>query len=67
MASFAEALADRLVYDPNLDQDVLYYDTPLKKQIFVEQGSKVDEFKDPLIKSAGKNGGTLAITKKLMS
>jgi len=40
-------LADKLVYDPNLDQDVIVYDTPLRKQIFVDPGIKVNRFTDP--------------------
>lgn len=36
-----------MVYDPNLDQEVIFYDTPLRKQIFVDPGIKVNRFTDP--------------------
>ena len=42
-----EDLADKLTYDPNLHQDVIVYDTPLRKQIFVDPGIKVNRFTDP--------------------
>eukprot|EP00095_Tigriopus_kingsejongensis_P000500 maker-scaffold367_size194084-snap-gene-0.40 protein:Tk00500 transcript:maker-scaffold367_size194084-snap-gene-0.40-mRNA-1 annotation:"---NA---" len=47
-------MADRLVYDPDLDQEIIYFATPLRKQIRVEPGTKVDEFKDDRgIRTAG--------------
>lgn len=52
-------LAARLVYDPDLDQQVIYHDTPLQKLIYVEPGTKVDEFKDPVRRGnvGGVGGG----------
>ena len=47
LAPLPEDLADKLVYDPDLDQDVIRYDTPLRKQIFVDPGIKVNRFTDP--------------------
>ena len=47
LAPLPDDLADKLVYDPNLDQDVIVYDTPLRKQIFVDPGIKVNRFTDP--------------------
>ena len=38
---------DKLVYDSNLNQEILIYDTPLRKQIFVDPGTKVSRFRDP--------------------
>ena len=49
-------LAERLVYDPDLGQEVIVYDTPLRKQIRVDPGTKVDEFRDPL-RTGGPGGG----------
>lgn len=43
------ALGERLVYDPNLGQEVIALDTPLRKQIFVDPGITVNRFTaDPL-------------------
>jgi len=50
-----EAFASRLVYDTNLGQEVLFSDTPLTKEIYVESGTKVDRFRDPRLK-ADTNG-----------
>jgi len=50
-----EAFASRLVYDDYLGQEVLYSDTPLSKEIYVESGTKVDSFRDPRLK-AENNG-----------
>ena len=47
LAPLPDDLAEKLVYDPNLDQDVIFYDTPLRKQIFVDPGIKVNRFTDP--------------------
>ena len=47
LSPLPDDLADKLVYDPNLDQDVIVYDTPLRKQIFVDPGIKVNRFTDP--------------------
>jgi len=52
-----EAFASRLVYDDYLGQEVLYSDTPLSKEIYVESGTKVDSFRDPRLK-AENNGGS---------
>ena len=41
-------LGERLVFDPNLGQEVIELDTPLRKQIFVDPGIKVNRFTDPL-------------------
>jgi len=46
-----EPFTSRLVYDKNLGQEVLYSDTPLSKEIYVESGTKVDSYRDPRIKS----------------
>jgi len=35
---------DKLIYDSNLRQDVLQNDTPLRKQIFVDPGIRVNRF-----------------------
>ena len=35
---------DKLIYDPNLQQDVILHDTPLRKQIFVDPGIRVNRF-----------------------
>ena len=51
-----ESVANRLVYDDHLGQEVLYSDTPLSKEIYVESGTKVDSYKEPHIKSSD-NGG----------
>lgn len=50
-------LAERLVYDHDLGQEVIFFDTPLRKQIRVETGTKVDEVagEQPLLNS-GVNG-----------
>ena len=43
------ALGERLVYDPNLGQEVIALDTPLRNQIFVDPGITVNRFTaDPL-------------------
>ena len=47
LAPLPDDLADKLVYDPKLDQEVIIYDTPLRKQIFVDPGIKVNRFTDP--------------------
>ena len=36
-----------MMFDPNLGQEVIVYDTPLRKQIFVDPGIKVNRFTDP--------------------
>ena len=51
-----EPFASRLVYDDNLGQEVLYSDTPLSKEIYVESGTKVDSFRDPRLKSDNTGG-----------
>ena len=51
-----ESFASRLVYDDYLGQEVLYSDTPLSKEIYVESGTTVDRFRDPRLK-ADNNGG----------
>ncbi|XP_059096063.1 uncharacterized protein LOC131890668 isoform X2 [Tigriopus californicus] len=49
-----EELAEKLVYDPDLNQEIIYFATPLRKQIRVDSGTKVDEFKDESeIRTAG--------------
>jgi hypothetical protein len=48
--------AERLFYDPNLNQEILISDTPLRKQIFVDPGTKVSRFRDPTGESV-KTGG----------
>ncbi len=48
--------SEKLIFDPNLGQEVIYYSTPLKKQIRVASGTKVDEFRDTDLATAG-NGG----------
>ena len=35
---------DKLIYDPNLKQDVMINTTPLRKQIFVDPGIRVNRF-----------------------
>ena len=35
---------DKLIYDSNLKQDVLQNNTPLRKQIFVDPGIRVNRF-----------------------
>jgi len=50
-----EAFASRLVYDDYLGQEVLVSNTPLSKEIYVESGTKVDNFRDPRLK-AENNG-----------
>ena len=40
------------------DQDVIYYPTPLRKQIHVAAGTKIDEFRDIRIPGA-ESGGTV--------
>ena len=47
LSPLPDDLADKLTYDPNLHQDVIVYDTPLRKQIFVDPGIKVNRFTDP--------------------
>ena len=32
------------MYDPNLGQEVIVYNTPLRKQIFVDPGIRVNRF-----------------------
>jgi len=53
--SVPESFASRLVYDDYLGQEVLYSDTPLSKEIYVESGTTVDRFRDPRLK-ADNNG-----------
>lgn len=48
-----EPFANKLVYDPNLDQDVIYSDVPLRKEIIVDSGTKIDSFRDPRRIDAG--------------
>ena len=52
--------ASRFVYDENLGQEVLYSDTPLSKEIYVESGTRVDSLRDPRFKSED-NGGKHAV------
>ncbi len=33
----------QFIFDPNLGQEVIYFATPLRKQIRVESGTKIDE------------------------
>jgi len=47
-------LAEKMVFDPNLGQDVIYFDKPLRKQIFVDPGIKVNRFTDPLSSGASE-------------
>ena len=35
------------MYDPNLNQEILIYDPPLRKQIFVDPGTKINRLRDP--------------------
>ena len=49
-------LAERLVFDPELNQEVIRFDLPLKKQIRVEVGTEVEEGENPALAKAG-NGG----------
>jgi hypothetical protein len=49
-------LAERLVYDPDLDQEVIRFDVPLKKQIRVEVGTEIEEVNNPDL-SRAENGG----------
>ena len=44
----SKKLAEKMVFDPNLGQEVILYDTPLRKQIFVDPGIKVNRFRDPI-------------------
>jgi len=46
-----EPYASRLVYDENLGQEVIYSDTPLSKEIFVDSGTTVDSLRDPRLRS----------------
>jgi hypothetical protein len=55
-----EGVAEKFVFDPVLGQEVIVQNTPLRKQIRVETGTKVDEFKEPTVHKAG-NGSTLTI------
>lgn len=62
-----EELAEKLVYDPDLNQEIIYFATPLRKQIRVDSGTKVDEFKDESgIRTAG-NGGNLPWSRSSIS
>ena len=36
--------SSRMMFDPNLGQEVIVYDTPLRKQIFVDPGIRVNRF-----------------------
>ena len=47
--------ADKLVFDPNLGQEVILFDTPLRKQIFVDPGIRVNRFTadDDVVNTAG--------------
>ena len=49
-------LAERLVFDPALNQEVIRFDLPLKRQIRVEVGTEVEEVDNPALTKAG-NGG----------
>ena len=49
----------RLVFDPLLEQEVIYSSTPLQKEIIVDPGTKVnslDRFKDPRLVDPGQGG-----------
>ena len=50
-----DELADKMVFDPNLGQKVIYFDTPLRKQIFVDPGIKVNRFTDPESNGEGRS------------
>ena len=58
LAPLPDDLAEKLVYDPNLNQEVIYYNTPLRKQIFVDPGIKVNRFTDPIGGDATGRGFT---------
>ncbi len=47
-----------MVYDPNLGQEVLKYDKPLRKQIFVDPGITVSRFTadDEVVNRGGVTG-----------
>ncbi len=47
----------KMMFDPNLKQEVIFYATPLRKQIRVESGTKVDEVRDSRITAAAGQGG----------
>ena len=50
--------SNNMVFDPNLGQDVILYDTPLRKQIFVDPGIRVNRFTaDEDIPSTATAGG----------
>ena len=49
----AEPYANRLVFDKDLNQTVIQNDTPLKTQIIVNAGTKIDSFRDPRKIDAG--------------
>ena len=44
------------MFDPELNQEVIRFDLPLKKQIRVEVGTEVEEVDNPALAKAG-NGG----------
>ncbi|XP_023343636.1 uncharacterized protein LOC111713076 isoform X2 [Eurytemora carolleeae] len=52
-----EPYSSRLVFDPNLGQEVLTVDTPLSKEIIVDSGAKVDSFRTPRFQPEQAPGG----------
>ena len=50
-----------MMFDKNLNQEVLVYDTPLRKQIFVDPGIRVNRFtadQDELNTAGGTEPGS---------
>ncbi len=56
-----EVFAERLVFDENLGQEVIQFDTPLRTQIRVEPNTKVDEFRDTRPSAGLGQGGEFVI------
>ena len=52
-----EPYASRLVFDQNLGQEVISVDTPLSKEIIVNQGTKVDSFRSHRSQDGFSNAG----------
>ena len=57
-------LAERLVYDPDLDQEVIRFDVPLKMQIRVEVGTEIEEVENPSLSRAANGGEILLLRLK---